>query len=171
MNYFSLAKQANEIARDKGFWTRESSASSVATKVALIHTEIAEISEALGAAVSVQDLLEECADVVIRALDLAVGLDLDLRAYSQMNNPIDLETLSDAEMSDGLLTLHVIAARITQHDRKEEVFQRTEALVGLILGLRCLLRLFGCDDEDLAEAIEMKMAKNRERPMRHGRRY
>lgn len=75
----ALAADAHRISKDHGFWAhldpRGDTRFYVPEKVALIHTEASEIIKAdrdlHDEGQRLYDLLEECADVIIRVFDLA----------------------------------------------------------------------------------------------------
>lgn len=151
-NLFLLAQEANSIAREHGFWEPTTCKAPVATKVALIHTEIEEYRES--------ETLEELADIVIRALDLAVAMDI---APHHMTIPDVM--LAGRPLADALaLELHRLAAAVTQADRKDDHAAAEAALMGLV---EVCFRA----DVNLWPAVEAKMARNRDRPRLHDRRY
>lgn len=153
----NLAQDAHRIAVSKGFWRRETSASVVATKVALIHTEIEEVRDADRLDIDIGD---ELADIAIRTLDLAVSLDTPLVDYDIMSTPVAVET----EIED----LHTAAALITQSDRRDDPATRRAALIHLI---RSLLYIASERDLDLWSLVQIKQEYNRNRPELHDRRY
>ncbi len=77
-----LAEEINRLSSSKGFWDTGISDETIVTKLALIHTEVAEATEEVRKDFSYDDRIEalgeEIADVVIRALDLSAGLKLDI---------------------------------------------------------------------------------------------
>lgn len=90
MKIRKLVEEAHLNARDKGFWEdideinfagldRQHWNNAIATRLALIHTEVAEATEALRH-MNFENFKEELADVVIRVCDLAGGLGIDLEA-------------------------------------------------------------------------------------------
>lgn len=168
---FLLAVDAHRTAQSHGFWEVQTSRNPIATKVALIHTEIDELQDALSGD---GDPLEELADVVIRALDLAVAIDVNVSAYSRIISSGDpgmeppdhpLYSLEDT----ALLSLHSCAARVTTSDRRGEDAATATHLLHLIQESFDVAAVLGLGD--LVSAIRSKMARNRERPRLHGRKY
>lgn len=75
----SLVEEATEIQRSKGFDTPSSIDETVPllAKLALVHTEVSEACEEVRSG-DKKKLGEELADVVLRAMGIAGGLDIDL---------------------------------------------------------------------------------------------
>ena len=66
----SLSHQINKTAVDKGFWTEPEFLDKVAGKLALVHSEVTEVLEALRKSQGTDKVTEEFADIFIRCLDL-----------------------------------------------------------------------------------------------------
>ena len=60
----------HETAVEKGFWQGEPSMDQFAAKIALIHSECTELLEALRKNKGGRAISDECADIIIRTLDL-----------------------------------------------------------------------------------------------------
>lgn len=85
MRIDELVDRAHSNAIDKGFWDEWELSlmddslynNVIATRLALIHSEVSEALEALRVG-DMENFAEELADVVIRVADLAGGLGIDL---------------------------------------------------------------------------------------------
>lgn len=69
-----LAARVHVTAVEKGFWDEPISNELVGLKLALVHSEVTEILEALRKSKGESEVAKEFADVVIRLLDLWAGL-------------------------------------------------------------------------------------------------
>ena len=64
----------HETAIEKGFWPHEIDTNIVCTKLALIHSEVTEVLEAIRKNKPTSEVVEEIADILIRTLDLYAAL-------------------------------------------------------------------------------------------------
>jgi NTP pyrophosphatase (non-canonical NTP hydrolase) len=83
MNLNKMAEKIHETACEKGFWDAADSGDFniefvYGTKLALIHSEVSEVLEAMRAD-QWHLVPEELSDIIIRVLDLAAGLGYDLQ--------------------------------------------------------------------------------------------
>lgn len=69
MNLELVAKDIHETALQKGFWGGDWSDEKFMTKLALVHSEVTEVLEAVRKNKGVEEELEEIVDVLIRMLD------------------------------------------------------------------------------------------------------
>lgn len=74
----AFAAELHEIAIGKGFWDGEHTHDKFGNKLALIHSEVTEVLEAIRKRQGSEKIVEEIADVLIRLLDFY--------AASQNNN-------------------------------------------------------------------------------------
>lgn len=76
----ALSAMLHETAREKGFWDGEYSHDKIGNKLALVHSEVTEVLEAIRKNKGSEEVVEEMADVIIRLLDI----------YAAMRNSGDL---------------------------------------------------------------------------------
>jgi NTP pyrophosphatase (non-canonical NTP hydrolase) len=76
MSLNAVAKEAYEVARSKGFW--DGDAAHISNKLLLIHSEVSEAAEEYRIGLFCENFRKEIADVLIRTLDLAYGLGMDV---------------------------------------------------------------------------------------------
>jgi NTP pyrophosphatase (non-canonical NTP hydrolase) len=70
----ALAAMLHETAREKGFWDGEYSHDKVGNKLALVHSEVTEVLEAIRKSKGSEHIVEEMADVIIRLLDVYAAM-------------------------------------------------------------------------------------------------
>ena len=70
----ALAAMLHETAREKGFWDGEYSYDKVGNKLALVHSEVTEVLEAIRKSHGSEKIVEEMADVIIRLLDVYAAM-------------------------------------------------------------------------------------------------
>ncbi len=70
----ALAAMLHETAKEKGFWDGEYSHDKVGNKLALVHSEITEVLEAIRKSKGSEAIVEEMADVIIRLLDVYAAM-------------------------------------------------------------------------------------------------
>lgn len=69
-----LAALLHEMAREKGFWDGEYSNDKIGNKLALVHSEVTEVLEAIRKSKGSEHIVEEMADVIIRLLDIYASM-------------------------------------------------------------------------------------------------
>ena len=69
-----LAGTLHTTAMDKGFWDKEVTVDFVLSKLALVHSEVSEVLEAIRKEQGSDKVVEEMADIIIRLLDLYAGM-------------------------------------------------------------------------------------------------
>jgi len=65
-----LAKLMHDTAKEKGFWDGDYSYDKIGNKLALVHSEVTEVLEAIRKDKGQIAIVEEMADVIIRLLDI-----------------------------------------------------------------------------------------------------
>ena len=70
----ALSAVLHEIAREKGFWDGEYTYDKVGNKLALVHSEVTEVLEAIRKNKGSEAVVEEMADVIIRLLDIYAAM-------------------------------------------------------------------------------------------------
>lgn len=74
MELHDLAQQMHDTARAKGFWEDGYNDLVYSQKLALIHSEVTEVLEAIRKRMGGAAISEEIVDILIRTLDLYAGL-------------------------------------------------------------------------------------------------
>lgn len=70
----ALAAMLHETAIEKGFWDGEYSNDKIGNKLALVHSEVTEVLEAIRKTKGSEQIVEEMADVIIRLLDVYAAM-------------------------------------------------------------------------------------------------
>lgn len=70
----ALAAVLHETAIEKGFWDGPRTHDQIGNKLALVHSEVTEVLEAIRKNKGSQEVVEEMADVIIRLLDLYAAM-------------------------------------------------------------------------------------------------
>lgn len=70
----ALSAVLHETAREKGFWDDEVNYNVIGNKLALVHSEVTEVLEAIRKNKGSQEVVEEMSDVLIRLLDLYAAM-------------------------------------------------------------------------------------------------
>ena len=70
----ALAAVLHETAVEKGFWDGEYSYDKIGNKLALVHSEVTEVLEAIRKSKGSEEIVEEMADVIIRLLDIYAAM-------------------------------------------------------------------------------------------------
>ena len=70
----ALSALLHETAREKGFWDGEYTHDKVGNKLALVHSEVTEVLEAIRKNQGSEKVVEEMADVIIRLLDIYAAM-------------------------------------------------------------------------------------------------
>lgn len=70
----ALAALLHELANEKGFWDGEKTDDKFGMKLALAHSEITEVLEAMRKSQGSEKIVEEIADTIIRLLDIYAAM-------------------------------------------------------------------------------------------------
>jgi len=70
----ALAATLHQTAVEKGFWEGEVTNDKIGNKLALVHSEVTEVLEAIRKSKGSESVVEEMADIVIRLLDLYAAM-------------------------------------------------------------------------------------------------
>ena len=70
----ALAAVLHETAKEKGFWEGEYTHDKIGNKLALVHSEVTEVLEAISKNQGSEKVVEEMADVIIRLLDIYAAM-------------------------------------------------------------------------------------------------
>ena len=65
-----MASEIHAISKSKGFWDGAVTYDKLGNKLALVHSEVTEVLEAIRKSKGSQEIVEEMADVLIRLLDI-----------------------------------------------------------------------------------------------------
>lgn len=70
----ALSAVLHETAIEKGFWEGEHTHDKIGNKLALVHSEVTEVLEAIRKNQGSEKIVEEIADILIRTLDLYAAM-------------------------------------------------------------------------------------------------
>jgi NTP pyrophosphatase (non-canonical NTP hydrolase) len=70
----ALSAILHETAIEKGFWDGEYSNDKIGNKLALVHSEVTEVLEAIRKSKGSEHIVEEIADILIRTLDVYAAM-------------------------------------------------------------------------------------------------
>jgi NTP pyrophosphatase (non-canonical NTP hydrolase) len=70
----ALSAVLHETAIEKGFWDGEYTHDKIGNKLALVHSEVTEVLEAIRKSQGSEKVVEEIADIIIRILDVYAAM-------------------------------------------------------------------------------------------------
>lgn len=167
----ALARRARQVNAAHGFpaWSEDG----IPLSAALIHTEVTEAYLAHLAS-DEKALVEELADISIRALDTAEGIEPDALRRLHLNMDLSAIPRTPLDFGYALLGLHADASALTEMYRRPERMPDPEhppldfwvKLVSLIVEPIRLARF--TFDVDLLPVMSAKIDFNATRPLGHG---
>jgi len=86
---------AHAISTSHGFWDGDVTVDFILSKIALLHGECSEVMEEVRADSPEEKILEECADVYIRLIDLVQGM----RNGGFLSSTISFDAMIDKKMA------------------------------------------------------------------------
>jgi NTP pyrophosphatase (non-canonical NTP hydrolase) len=98
----ALAAIVHETAIEKGFWEGPKNHDKLGNKLALVHSEVTEILEAIRKNKGSEEIVEEMADVIIRLLDLYASM----MNGGFINHSLDEQLNKKMEVNSNRLPLH-----------------------------------------------------------------
>jgi NTP pyrophosphatase (non-canonical NTP hydrolase) len=98
----ALAAVLHETAREKGFWEGDYSHDKIGNKLALVHSEVTEVLEAIRKSQGSEKIVEEIADIIIRILDVYAAM----RNEEQVLHSLDEVLHNKMEKNKQRPTLH-----------------------------------------------------------------
>jgi len=98
----ALAALLHETAIEKGFWKGPINHDKIGNKLALVHSEITEVLEAIRKNKGSENIVEEMVDVIIRLLDLYAAM----MNGGLINTSLDEQLFKKMEVNLNRLPLH-----------------------------------------------------------------
>jgi hypothetical protein len=165
ISLLELQKEVHQTALDKGWWEEDRN---VGEMIALVHSEISEAHEAADenrfettfSNGKPEGFYIECADVVIRVLDLGHvgGFEFFLPELPSV----------DVSVEDVDRHLNLAHRAVSEALEKWRMKKDTEASFFMHLNLAVDSLCYLCGTQKLLEAVQLKAAYNKTRPYRHG---
>lgn len=81
----AMSALLHETAIEKGFWDGEYNHDKIGNKLALVHSEVTEVLEAIRKSQGSEKIVEEIADIIIRILDVYAAM----RNQEQVTHSLD----------------------------------------------------------------------------------
>jgi len=93
----ALSAILHETAKEKGFWDGEYSHDKVGNKLALVHSEVTEVLEAIRKNHGSEKVVEEMADVIIRLLDIYAAMRNEEQILHSLDEILELKINKNKE--------------------------------------------------------------------------
>ena len=84
-----LAALLHETAIEKGFWDKPKNFDVFGNKLALVHSEVTEVLEAIRKSKGSESIVEEIADVIIRLLDVYAAMRNEEQVVHSLDEVLD----------------------------------------------------------------------------------
>ena len=98
----ALAAILHETAIEKGFWNGEIGYDKIGNKLALVHSEVTEVLEAIRKNKGSEEVVEEMADILIRTLDIYAAM----RNTGDITHSLDEILFNKMQINKARPTLH-----------------------------------------------------------------
>lgn len=98
----ALSAVLHETAIEKGFWDGEIGYDKIGNKLALVHSEVTEVLEAIRKNKGSEEVVEEISDIIIRTLDLYAAM----RNTGDITHSLDEVLFNKMEKNKIRPTLH-----------------------------------------------------------------
>lgn len=157
-----LQKEIRSINEANGWYEDERPFSA---DIALLHSEVDELEEALVLGGEYDNSTEEMADILIRLLDTAERRNYDIELAVQEEIVLDEPTIEADSPDEFPSALHRLISRAYEGYRKHDN-RKTELYVSLTYVM--LLKAAKTMNKDIDSAVRIKMEKNRKRGYRYG---
>jgi NTP pyrophosphatase (non-canonical NTP hydrolase) len=93
----ALSAILHETAVEKGFWDGEVSHDKIGNKLALVHSEVTEVLEAIRKSQGSEKVVEEIADVIIRLLDVYAAMRNEEQVVHSLDEILDYKINKNKE--------------------------------------------------------------------------
>lgn len=93
----ALSAMLHEIAIEKGFWDGEYNNDKIGNKLALVHSEVTEVLEAIRKSQGSEKVVEEIADIIIRILDVYAAMRNEEQIMHSLDEVLDYKINKNKE--------------------------------------------------------------------------
>jgi NTP pyrophosphatase (non-canonical NTP hydrolase) len=93
----ALSAMLHEIAVEKGFWDGEYNNDKIGNKLALVHSEVTEVLEAIRKSQGSEKVVEEIADIIIRILDVYAAMRNEEQIMHSLDEVLDYKINKNKE--------------------------------------------------------------------------
>jgi NTP pyrophosphatase (non-canonical NTP hydrolase) len=89
----ALSAVLHENAKEKGFWDGEYTHDKIGNKLALVHSEVTEVLEAIRKNKGSEEIVEEIADIIIRILDVYAAMKNEDQILHSLDEILDRKSV------------------------------------------------------------------------------